>query len=185
MKQNIPARTSLISSKCVHRTKVFSLHEERFRLGPPVNQTIKRQLINHPGAVVILPMIGPEHILLLRQYRYSVRKKIWEIPAGTLYPGENPLVCGKRELEEETGYKAKRWTFLTHIYPAPGISNERMHLYSAAKLVKGKSHPDADEILQPRMVKINKALDMIRNRCIVDAKTIIAILWYCHLPSKS
>jgi len=128
--------------------------------------------------VAVIPFVDKNHILLLRQFRYAAKGNIWEIPAGTLEPGESTLTCAKRELEEETGYKAKKWHRLSRFYLAPGLSNEIMTLYKAKNLVLGVKNPDQDEWLEHRTVSIPKALQMIQKGVIRDAKTIIALFWF-------
>lgn len=127
--------------------------------------------------MVVLPFIAPGKILLEKQFRWAVKGDLWEIPAGTLEKGEKPLTCAKRELEEETGYRALKWTLLTTFYPAPGISDERMWLYRAENLVPGRANLDSDEWMEIHTVTIARALTMIRQGLIRDAKSIAAILW--------
>ncbi len=136
-----------------------------------------RELVVHPGAVVILPFIDKNKIVLIRQFRYAAKGDLWEIPAGTLEAGENPLVCAKRELEEEIGFKAKKFKLLTRFFSAPGISDEVMTLYSAHQLYPGLKNLDHDEWIEHRITPLKDALRMIRTGQIKDAKTIIGILW--------
>jgi ADP-ribose pyrophosphatase len=118
-----------------------------------------------------------KNIILLKQFRYAAEGDLWEIPAGTLEAGEKPLNCAKREIEEETGFKAKKWTFLTHFFPAPGISDEVMTLYKAEKLVPGRKNLDHDEWIEHKVVSLKNALKMIKNGQIRDGKTIAGLLW--------
>lgn len=151
--------------------------QDRFIYHKDPGRIVTRDLVLHPGAVVILPFISPGKILLERQFRWSVKGDLWEIPAGTREKGEKPLICAKRELEEETGYRAARWTLLARFYPAPGISDEVMWLYRAEKLSPGKMNLDADEWMETHVVSVRLALAMIRDGRIRDGKTITAVLW--------
>jgi ADP-ribose pyrophosphatase len=116
-------------------------------------------------------------VLLLRQFRQAVGRRIWEIPAGTLEPGEQVLRCARRELAEETGYSARSWRKLTAILPSPGILDERLHLYAAWDLVPGSSRPEADEEIKCHWVPMARALAMVRRGSLVDAKSICALLY--------
>lgn len=127
--------------------------------------------------MVILPFVDKRHILLLRQFRYAAQGDLWEIPAGTLEPGERPLTCAKRELEEETGFRAKKWRYLTRFLPAPGISDEWMTMYKAEQLEAGRKNLDHDEWIEHEVVTLERARILVRRGNIRDAKTIAAILW--------
>jgi ADP-ribose pyrophosphatase len=131
----------------------------------------------HPGAVVIVPYADKDHIVLLRQFRYAAAGDLWEIPAGTREGREPTLACAKRELEEETGFRARKWELLTRFLPAPGISNELMTMYKASALFPGKKDLDHDEWIEHEIVSVKKARRMIRDGRIRDGKTLIGILW--------
>ena len=153
------------------------LVKDRFILNVAKNKVVTRELVIHPGAVVILPFVDKKNILLIKQFRYASRGDLWEIPAGTREKNEKELICAKRELEEETGFKARRWKLLTRFYPAPGISNEIMTLYSAAELIQGTKNLDHDEWIEHRFFSLAEAIKMVRNGKICDGKTIAGILW--------
>jgi ADP-ribose pyrophosphatase len=141
-------------------------------------RTIQRDVVLHPGAVVILPILDPAHIVLLRNYRFIVQQTLWEAPAGTLEPAETPLAAAMRELAEETGYHAARWRYHGFVYASPGVLSEKMHLFFALDLTPGPAQPEIDEHLQPVVLTISQALDMIRTGEIHDAKTItLLLLW--------
>ncbi len=182
MPKKLPYR--LVESKKIFKGYHITLFKDRFVLHRDKKKLVTRELVDHPGAVAILPLIQKNKLLLIRQFRYSSRGDLWEIPAGTLEKGEAALDCAQRELEEETGYKAKRWMFLTRFYLAPGISNEIMTLYRAQDLLKGRLHLDHDEWIKPKIVTIAKSLQMIRSGLIRDAKTILAILWLSGFKRK-
>lgn len=174
-RQKLPYR--LIGSQTIYRGHFVKLVKDRFILNKAKDKIVTRELIIHPGAVVVIPFIDKDHILLLRQFRYAAKGDLWEIPAGTLEKGEKPIVCAKRELEEETGFRAARWLYLTKFLPAPGMSDEWMSLFRADGLEPGKKNLDHDEWIEHEAVSLKKAVAMIRNRQIRDAKTIVGILW--------
>jgi ADP-ribose pyrophosphatase len=141
-------------------------------------QAIKRDVVLHPGAVAILPLVDGEHVCLLRNHRFIVNEVLWEIPAGTLEPGEAVEAAAVRELAEETGYQAKQWRKLLEFYPSPGVLSERTHLFLASELTAGAMRPEADEQLEPRIVAWSQALAWLRDGTIRDAKTLLALLWW-------
>ncbi len=174
----MPRKTyRIVESKKIYRGHCFTLYKDRFILDRAKDKQVTRELVAHPGAVAIVPFLRKNTLILIRQFRYSAQGDLWEIPAGTLEKNELPLSCAKRELEEETGFRASRWSLLTKFYLAPGISNEVMTLYRAEKLKAGTLHLDHDEWIVTREVSLPKALTMIENGQIRDAKTILAILW--------
>jgi len=165
----------VLKRKVIYRGRVAKLYLETIRWKD--GQTFKREIIDHPKSVVLLPLLSGNRIVLIRQFRAAVRKFIYEIPAGTTEPGETLLACGKRELAEEIGYKATRYRLLSHFYPAPGISTEEMFLYKATGLTK-LAHPppqDADEMITPVVVTVAKAKKMMARGQIVDGKTILGL----------
>lgn len=139
-------------------------------------QAVKRDVILHPGAVAILPLVDAEHVCLLRNHRPVVGATLWEIPAGTLEPGEIPEHAAVRELAEETGYAAKSWRKLTEFYPSPGVLSEITHVYLATDLTAGTMRPEAGEELEPHVVAWSDALAWALDGTIRDAKTLVA-LW--------
>ncbi len=174
----------LVESKTIYQGHIIRLVKDRFILNVAKNKLVTRELVVHPGAVVIIPFVNKNKILLLRQFRYAVKGDLWEIPAGTLEPGERTLICAKRELEEETGFKAKNWKLLTRFFPAPGISDELMTLYAAGALSAGHKNLDHDEWIEHSEVTLDQALRMIRSGKIRDGKTIAGILWAKNFPSS-
>jgi ADP-ribose pyrophosphatase len=147
----------------------------------PNGETIRRDLIVHPGAVVILPVIDRDHVCLLRNERFVIGETLWEVPAGTLEPGEPIEQAAARELIEETGYTAKRWRKLGHFFPSPGVLDEKMHLFVAEDLTAGLARPEADENLEPKTVAWADALRMATDGTIRDLKTVAAILLWDRL----
>lgn len=133
-------------------------------------------LVHHPGATAIVPLFEDGSVALLHQFRYAVGGEIWEIPAGTLEEGESFLDCARRELEEEIGQRAARWTQLASIYTTPGFCDEELHVFLAEELSPGHVGPDPDEHLEVVRVPLQEALGWIAAGRIVDAKTIVGLL---------
>jgi ADP-ribose pyrophosphatase len=179
-KRSLPYR--IVDSKTLYKGRIVTLVKDRLILDADKKKLVTRELLRHPGAAVILPFLDEKNILLLRQFRYAAKGDLWEVPAGTLEKGEPPLACAKRELEEETGYRAKKWTFLASFLPAPGISDELMTLYRADRLFPGAANLDHDEFLVPEAVPIKKARRMALDGRIRDAKTLVAVLWPSAIP---
>jgi ADP-ribose pyrophosphatase len=139
-------------------------------------QTVTRDVVLHPGAAAILPIVDNDHVCLLRNHRPIAGETLWEIPAGTLEPGEAPESAAVRELAEETGYRAREWTKLAEFFPSPGVLSERTHLYVARGLASGEMRLERDEELEPQTIAWEQALGWVLDGTIVDAKTLVAIL---------
>ncbi len=140
----------------------------------------KREIVEHPGGVGIIAINDNNEIVLVEQFRKAAENSLIEIPAGTMEPNEEPRTTAKRELEEETGYTAEKWTYLGEFYPTPGYCTEKHHLFMAEDLNQGEAHPDEGEILEPMLVDFEKALEMVKYGKIIDAKTVLAILTYAQ-----
>jgi len=140
--------------------------------------TVLREVVEHPGAAVILPLLGPKKLVMVKQYREAVGEVLLELPAGTLRRGERAVDCALRELEEETGYRAGEIRRAFSCFLAPGYSNELVHIFIARKLSVGKASPERDESVSVIPASLSRALRMIRQNKIRDAKTIAAILWF-------
>src|SRR4051812_20476962 len=136
----------------------------------------RRDVVLHPGAVVILPVLDAGHVVLLRNHRHAVGETLWEVPAGTLEPPEPPEQCAVRELIEETGYRAKKWRKLAEFYPSPGILSEKMHLFAAEDLTPGEMALEAGEQITPHVVPWSQAIGWAKDGTIQDAKTLVALL---------
>ena len=163
------------SSEKIFSGRLIDLYFDHIEL--PNGKSSTREWIKHPGAVCIVPILPDGNLCLIRQYRYGPRAEFIEIPAGKLDVGEDPLVCAKRELEEEIGYIAGKLTFLTNIHPAIGFSNEKMWVYLAEDLILSKQNLDQDEFLELYPLPVKKAIDLIYEGKITDVKTVIGILW--------
>jgi ADP-ribose pyrophosphatase len=136
-----------------------------------------REYLTHPGAVAIVALLDDGRVLMERQYRYPVARACLEIPAGKLDPSEDHLVCAQRELEEETGYTAKKWSYIRRIHPVISYSTEFIDIYLAEGLVPGKSHLDEEEFLDVFAAPIDQLLAWVESGEITDVKTTISAYW--------
>ena len=150
----------------------------------PGQSDVRRQVIQHPGAVTIIPMVDPDHVCLIRNYRLSVDQTLIELPAGTLEPDEEPSLTAARELTEETGYVSNSIQALHGFYLSPGILDEWMHLYLATGLVAGDPAREPGETIENMVVSWSEAIAMVHARQIHDAKTIVGLLYYDSLRSR-
>lgn len=153
--------------------KKFVYQVKKVRL--PNGATTSLEMITHPGAALIVPFLSPDKVIFLRQYRAVLGQYLLELPAGTLDPAEAPLACARRELTEETGYRAGRITRLGQIYPVPGYSTETIHIYRAERLTPCHAEKDADEIITLKVLTRRQAQDGVARGRIRDAKTICAL----------
>ena len=165
----------ITSSREVYKCNLFRVTEDE-AVDPKSGFTIRRSVVRHAGSAVMLAEDEKKRILLVRQYRLPAGKAIWELPAGRLDPGETPLAAAKRELKEETGYRAKKWTRLVSFWVSPGYVQERMTIYLAQGLTAGDATPMDDERIESRWFTRREIAEMIRTRKIEDAKTMIGFL---------
>ena len=168
-----------ISSEQKFSGRLIDLYLDQVEL--PNGETTTREWIDHPGAVCLIPILPDGKICLIRQFRYGPGEEFIEIPAGKLDAGEAPLDCAYRELEEETGYRTNKLTFLTNIHPAIGFSNEKMWMYLAEELELSKKKLDEDEFIELLPTPLNQAIEWIFSGKITDVKTIIGIMWLKEL----
>ena len=140
-----------------------------------------REIVRHPGAVVVLPMVDDDHVCLIRNFRVSVDEHLLELPAGTLESGERPESAARRELIEETGFRAERLERLHAFYLSPGILDERMHLFLATSLTPGETAREPGEEIENLIVPWEDAIGMVFDQRIQDAKTIVGLLFYDRL----
>lgn len=169
-----------LNKKLIYKGKFTELFCDEVQL--PNGNSATREYINHHGAAAVLPFIDKENIVLVKQYRYAIGKVTYEIPAGKIDAGETPIECITRELEEETGYIAKKFELLLSFYPTSALSNELLHIFSAFNLEEGNFNPDEDEFVEKEIVNFKNALDMIKDGQIKDSKTIISLLYFSSLP---
>ena len=165
--------TKVNNRTIVYHGKVFELIRENVTLENGTTTDV--EFIEHPGATAVIPFLDDNRIVLLKQYRHALKKYIWEIPAGTLDPKEEIISCAKRELIEETGYSAAQWHRLGEITPVPGYSNERIHIFLATELQPADQNLDEDEVIQVQAVDFLKALEMMGDGEIQDAKSIAGL----------
>lgn len=148
----------------------------------PQGERLELEIVRHPGAAAVVPLLSePEAadpvVLLLKQYRYAAGGPIWEIPAGVLEPGEDPLDCASRELLEETGATATHIEHLTTIFTTPGFTDERIHLFLATGITVGEPQTQDDEFIETEPHSMSRVMEMIRDGEIQDGKTIVALLY--------
>jgi ADP-ribose pyrophosphatase len=158
-----------------YRGKLLKLRVDSVKL--PNGYRTTREIVEHPGAVAVIPVLDDATILLTRQYRRAAKRHMVEIPAGTLERGESPISCAKRELVEETGYAARRIQRLFSCFLAPGYSTEKIHFFLATKLVPRKGEHPEDEAITSRALKLREALKAIERGEIQDAKTICGLYY--------
>jgi ADP-ribose pyrophosphatase len=176
-----PSRARLISSRTVYRGPVFWITTDQVH--EPGGVKVRRDLIHHSGSVVVLAVddkTSIPRVLLERQYRHAANDYLWELPAGRIDPGENELAAAKRELIEETGYRAQHWRRILKFYASPGFMAETMSVYLASGLRRGKAEPEDDEVIQKRLVPLPTAVSMVMKGTIQDGKTISSVLWLDH-----
>jgi ADP-ribose pyrophosphatase len=167
----------VLKRKTIYEGRVFTIHVDDVQY-PSGNHTI-REVAEHGGGAVVLAADANRNIVLIRQHRYPLHAFIWELPAGKLDRGEDPLGCAKRELAEETGYRADRWTKLTAIYTSPGFCSEQLHIYLAESISprpEGRALEEGEETMTVSSVPIDDAAAMIDRGEIVDGKSICGIL---------
>jgi len=164
-----------LSSKTVYRGALLHVVEDQVRL--PDGATAQREYVRHPGAVMIVPLLDRDTVLLVRQYRYSLGRHFEEIPAGKAEPGEEALKTAQRELREECGYQAREWRRLTTLHPCIGYSTESIELFLARDLVHVGAELDEGEFLEVMPVKLDEAVRWVREGRITDVKTAIGLLW--------
>jgi len=175
----------LISSRTVYRGPVFSVSTDHVMETGGIR--VRRDLIHHSGSVVVLAVdksATEPRVLLERQYRHAANDYLWELPAGRVDPGEQELAAAKRELIEETGFRADHWRRILKFYASPGFVAETMAVYLATGLRAGEAEPEDDEVIQKRLVPLPTVVKMIMKGTIRDAKTISAVLWLDRVLRK-
>ncbi|MBW1859329.1 MAG: NUDIX hydrolase [Deltaproteobacteria bacterium] len=158
----------------LYNGKIFNVVLEEVTL--PNGVVKNREIVRHPGAAAMVPLLDDGNVVLIKQYRHAVGQYVWEIPAGTLEPEEDPLACARRELVEETGYEAATLNKLTEVWPAPGYTDEQIHIFLATGLTVAEQDLEDDEVLEAQPMPLETALEMIRTGEIQDGKTIVGLL---------
>ncbi len=165
----------IIGSRDIYNGKIVRL--ALFDVELPDGYRSTREIVLHPGSVAIVPLHEDRQVTLVRQFRLAAEGELIEIPAGTLEPGEDPVSCARRELKEEAGLQAGTLQPLAVFYPAPGIITERMHLYLATGLEEVEGQSEEDERIEVLRMPLHRAIELIREGTIRDAKSIIGLLW--------
>ena len=168
------------SSMLIYQGKVFSVR--RHRAVEPGGVNVVREVVHHRGSAVILPRLTDGRILLIRQFRLAAGRSLWELPAGCLDPGETALQAARRELIEETGYRASCWKKLLEFYPSPGFVDEKMTLFLAEGAQPGPARPETDERILVQRFSVPQLQRMIGNKKILDGKTLAGLLYFFSLP---
>jgi ADP-ribose pyrophosphatase len=157
----------------IYTGKVVTLNVDTVQL--PNGVTVDLETIRHPGAAAVVPIKDDGTVVLIRQFRHAAGGFIYEIPAGKLSPGEDPLHCAARELEEEVGYRAASFELLSSIFTAPGFADEVIHVYKATGLTQGRQQLDRDEVLEIVEMPLEQAITSIQDGTIRDGKTIVGL----------
>lgn len=183
----VTGTAQILSSEVVFEGPLFRV--VRDRLIEPGGKESVRDVVRHNGSAVILAVDNSKSkkdpwIVMERQYRHAANRFLWEVPAGKLDAGEDALAGAKRELEEETGYRAKKWTELMEYYASPGFLGESMKVFVAEGLVAGDARPEEDELIELRLVKLSELLATIEKGGIMDGKTLSSVLLYARLLEK-
>ena len=166
----------ILGSEMIYQGRVFGLRRDEVE--EPSGLRTTREVITHPGSVVVLPVLPDGRIVMVRQYRHATRQYLWELVAGRKEPEETPKQGAARELLEETGYRAKRFKVFLDVFPTPGFLEERMYLLLAEGLTAGEAQPEEDEKIEVRAYKLKELKQMIKSGRLRDAKSIAGILYY-------
>lgn len=172
----------LLSSRTCYENPIFAVTEDH--AVEPGGVEIKRAIVRHRGSAVMLPVDGKGRVLLVRQYRLAAQRFLWELPAGRVDEGETPLAAAKRELLEETGFRARRWTKLISFYPSPGFLSEKMTIFVAGELSEGDAQPMEDERIEIRWFTPREVEEWVGAGKIVDGKTIAGFLAWSRFGRK-
>ena len=159
----------------LYKGRIFSFVTEDVTL--PNDSRTEMAFVQHPGSTAVVPLLDDNTVIMEIQYRHPVRDYLFEIPAGTMDPGESPLACARRELEEETGYVADEFIELGNVYILPAYSDEKIHVYLARGLTPSRQNLDQDEIIKVVMHPLDQALEMIKAGRVTDALTILSLQW--------
>jgi ADP-ribose pyrophosphatase len=173
----------VLKSELIYKGRVFEIRHEKVR--EPSGLEVTRDVVKHPGSVVVLPVLPDGRIVLIRQYRHAAGQYLWELVAGHKEPNETFAEGAHRELKEEAGYTARRVRKLLEIFPSPGLLGERMEIYLAEGLTEGEAEPEEDEKITVKILPLKEALAWIRKGKIRDSKSVSGILYYARFTAKS
>src|SRR6266478_1624940 len=176
MPTKLPRGAKILRSKIIYQGKIFGIRRDE--VIEPSGVRAIREVITHPGSVVVLPVLPDGRILLVRQYRHATRQYLWELVAGRIDAGENVRQAAARELIEETGYRAQRFRVFLDVFPTPGFLEERMYILLAEKLTAGEAQPEEDEKITAKAFAPAALAGMIRRNVLRDAKSIAGLLYY-------
>src|SRR5579859_4542957 len=172
----------ILSSEMIYQGPVFGLRRDE--VIEPSGLRTKREVVTHPGSVVVLPVLPDGGIVMIQQYRHATRQYLWELVAGRMEPGEDPKEAGARELAEETGYRAKKLKVFLDVFPTPGFLEERMFLLLASDCVAGQASPEDDEKIVCTLHEPAKLEGMIKRGKLRDAKSVAGLLYYFRFLSR-
>ena len=172
----------ILSSEMIYEGPVFGLRRDR--VIEPSGLEVTREVITHPGSVVVLPVLPDGGIVMIRQYRHATRQYLWELVAGRIDAGENPKQAAARELMEETGYHSRKYKIFLDVFPTPGFLEERMYLLLASNVTPGVAHPEEDEKITSKIFKKKELEQMIHRGKLRDAKSIAGLLYYFRFLSR-
>ena len=175
-KKSTRTTAKILRSKMIYQGPVFGVRRDEVIEPSGVRAT--REVITHPGSVVVLPVLPDRRIVLIRQYRHATRQFLWELVAGRMERGENPRRAAARELIEETGYRAKRFRVFLDIFPTPGFLEERMYILLAEGVTPGEAEPEEDEKIVAKAFTRRELENMIRRGKLRDAKSVAGLLYY-------
>jgi ADP-ribose pyrophosphatase len=173
----------LLSSKVLYTGRVFGVRQDV--VVEPGGVEATRDVVTHSGSVVLLPILPGGRIVMVRQYRHTVGDFLLEVVAGRMEPGESPLTAARRELAEETGYRAKKFVKMMDVFPTPGFVSERMFAFCATGLTPGTTNPDADERIECKSLPLKTLLNMIHKEKIHDMKTVACVLFYARFLASN
>ena len=169
-------KAEILGSELVYEGRLFGVRRDEVL--EPSGLRAKREVVTHPGSVVVLPVLRDGRIVMVRQYRHAARQFLWELVAGRKEPEETPQKGAARELLEETGYRARRFKVFLEFFPTPGFLEEKMWLLLAEGLTEGEAQPEEDEKIEVKAYRVNELKTMIKKGELKDAKTIAGILYY-------
>lgn len=184
MSRTSQGKAQILNSEIVYEGKVFGVRRDE--VVEPTGVRATREVITHPGSVVVLPVLSDGRIVMIRQYRHATRQFLWELVAGRIDEGENPRQAAARELIEETGYRARKFRVFLDVFPTPGFLEERMYILLAEGVTPGKATPEEDEKIEVKTYSPKELETMIGAGKLRDAKSIAGILYYLRFlaPKK-